>query len=290
MKIALVFNKDRPDTTGIYFEKALKESQVDFDHYPVEGSKKLINKKYDLFLRIDHGDYKFDLDKSFRPLAFLAIDTHLKKPFKKICRQMKHCDFLFAAQKEGAKSLAKVLRRSVYWIPLACNPEIHKKQDIPKVYDVGFVGSCGGEGSLRQETLLYIKSKIKDSFIGNAPYNEMSRIYSASKIGINFSLNNDINMRIFEILSCGAMLITSHVENNGFNELFIEGKHLVTYKDKEELASKIEYFLLHADERKRIAQEGYELAVNKHPYKNRLEKMFSIIKGSAEGRLAGLKL
>ncbi|MCK4519154.1 MAG: hypothetical protein KAU12_03435, partial [Candidatus Omnitrophica bacterium] len=209
MKIALVFNKDRPDTTGIYFEKALKESKIDFDHYPIEGSKKLINKKYDLFLRIDHGDYKYDLPKNFRPAAFLAIDTHLKKPFKKICRQAKHYDFLFATQKEGAESLFRVLKRSVYWIPLACNPEIHKKQDISKVYDAGFVGSYGGEGSIREETLLYIKSKFKGSFIGNAPYYEMSRIYSASKIGINFSLNNDINMRIFEILSCGAMLITS---------------------------------------------------------------------------------
>ncbi len=290
MKIALVFNEDRSDTTGIYFKRALEDSRLDFDYYPVEGSKSLIKNKYDLFLRIDHGDYKYDLPKSFRPAAFLAIDTHLKKPFRKICRQAKHYDFLFATQKDGAESLSRVLKRPVYWIPLACDPEIHKKQDIEKVYDVGFVGSYGGEGSVREETLRYIKSKFNDCFIGNTPYNEMSRIYSASKIGINFSLNNDINMRIFEILSCGAMLITSRVENNGFNELFEDGKHLVTYKNKEELAERIEYFLSHGDERERIAQKGYKLVINEHTYKNRLEKMFSIIKENARERFEGLKL
>ena len=118
----------------------------------------------------------------------------------------------------------------------------------------------------------------------------MSRIYSASKIGINFSLNNDINMRIVEILSCRAMLITSRIEDNGFSELFIEGKHLVTYKDREELAAKIEYYLKHENERQRIAQEGYKLVVNEHTYKNRLEKMFSIIKENARGQFEGLKL
>ena len=290
MKIALVFNKDRTDTTGIYFEDALKRSHLEFDYFPVEGSKELINNKYDLFLRIDHGDYKYDLPKEFRPAAFLAIDTHLKKPFKKICRQAKHYDFLFATQKEGVKKLKEVLKREVYWIPLACDPQIHKKEDVETLYDVGFVGSYGGEGSLREETLLCVKDRFKNSFIGNAPYNEMSRIYSGSKIGINNSLNNDINMRIFEILSCGAFLLTSEVEGNGFDELFKDGEHLVTYKDKEDLVKKIEYYLTHDGEREAIARKGHELAITKHTYKNRLTEMFSIIQENSSGGLEGLKL
>ena len=290
MKIALIFNKDRLDTTGIYFERALKKSNLDFDYYPVENSKELIKDKYDLFLRIDHGDYKYDLPKSFSPAAFLAIDTHLKKPFKRICRQAKHYDFLFATQKEGVERLKEVLRREVYWIPLACDPEIHKNKTIEKIYDVGFVGSYGGEKSSREETLLYVKSKFKNSYIGNAPHEEMGRVYSASKIGINNSLNNDINMRIFEILSSGAMLLTSVVKGNGFSELFNDGQDLVTYKTKEELVEKIEYYLLHDSEREAIAKRGYELAISKHTYKNRLESMFSIIKENTQGEFEGLKL
>jgi hypothetical protein len=292
MKVALIFNKDRSDTTGIYFQKALEAASIEFDHYPLEGIEKLIDnpRAYDLYLRIDHGDYKFDLHKKFSPAAFLAIDTHLKKPFKKICRAAKHYDFLFATQKEGAEFLAKKLRRSVYWMPLACDPDIHKKLDIEKLYDVGFVGSYGGKGSLREETLLYVKDKFKNSFIGNADYADMSRIYSASKIGINFSLNNDINMRIFEILSCGAMLLTSKVDDNGFEELFTEGEHLITYNDKEDLAQKIDYYLGHEDKRKQIAQAGYELVIKNHTYKNRLDKMFEIIASLNADKFKDLKI
>ena len=290
MKIALVFNKDRLDTTGIYFQRVLKESSLEFDYYPVEGSKELIKDKYDLYLRIDHGDYKYDLPKNFRPAAFLAIDTHLKKPFKKICRQAKHYDFLFATQKEGAQRLSEVLKREVYWMPLACDPEIHKNENIEKIYDVGFVGSYGGGGSLREEALLCVKDRFKNSFIGNAPHEEMGRIYSGSKIGINYSLNNDINMRIFEILSSGAMLLTSAVEGNGFDELFKDGEHLVTYKNKEELVEKINYYLLHDNEREAIAKRGYELVISKHTYKTRLENMFSIIRENSQDKFEGLKL
>jgi spore maturation protein CgeB len=118
----------------------------------------------------------------------------------------------------------------------------------------------------------------------------MSRIYSASKIGINFSLNNDINMRMFEILSCGAMLLTSQIEDNGFSELFKEGKHLITYKDKEDLKEKIIYYLEHEEEREAIAQAGCKLAVEEHTYKNRLEKMFSIIKNDMPDKFEGLKI
>ena len=290
MKIALVFNKDRMDTTGIYFQRVLKRSSLEFDHYPAEGSKELIKDKYDLYLRIDHGDYKYDLPKNFRPAAFLAIDTHLEKPFKKICRQAKHYDFLFATQKEGVQRLSEALKREVYWMPLACDPEIHKNENTEKIHDVGFVGSYGGAGSPREEALLCVKNRFKNSFIGNAPHKEMGRIYSASKIGINYSLNNDINMRIFEILSSGAMLLTSEVEGNGFDELFRDGEHLATYKNKEELVEKINYYLLHDNEREAIAKRGYELVISKHTYKIRLENMFSIIRENSQDEFEALKL
>lgn len=290
MKIALIFNKDRADTTGTYFERVLQKSrQVDYKHFPLEGFSKP-DEDFDLFLRIDHGDYKYDLPQELHPAAFLAIDTHLKKPFKKIVRQAGHYDFLFATQKEGARRLEKKLKRPVYWIPLACDPEIHRQLDTPKKYDVGFVGSYGGAGSLRENTLKKIKKKYPHSFIGNAPHLKMSGIYSSSRIGINFSLNNDINMRIFEVLSCGAMLITSRIEKNGLDELFEERKHLITYETSSELINLIDYYLEHKEEREHIAGAGHQLAIKKHTYKNRLRYMFDIIREKDKTRFKGLKL
>lgn len=289
MKIALIFNKDRTDTTGCYYEKVFRENKLDFTHFPTECAKK-IKPGFDLYLRLDHGDYKYDVPFRLRPAAFLAIDTHLKKPCKKILRQAKHYDFVFAAQKEGALKLSKALRKKVEWIPLACDPEIHKKLDIDKKYDVGFVGSYGGKNSEREKLLLEIKNKFPNSFIGAAPYTQMSEIYSASKIGINCSLNDDVNMRIFEILSCGAMLITSRIKQNGLEELFEEGRHFKAYETAEELTALIEYYLKHDEEREKIALAGYEEAINKHTYKNRLKKIFEVIKQQEPLKFKGLEI
>ncbi len=289
MKIALIFNKDRADTTGCYYERVLRESSLDFEHFTTQCARE-INANFDLYLRIDHGDYKYDLPASLHPAAFLAIDTHLKKPYKKILRQAKHYDFVFAAQKEGAQKLTKVLRKKVEWIAHACDPKIHRKLNLEKKYAVGFVGSYGGRGSEREELLLEVKSQFPSSFIGGALHTQIAEIYSSSRIGINYSLNNDINMRMFEILSCGTMLITSKIKENGFAELFKEGLHLVTYETKKELMVLIDYYLRHDEERERIARAGYELVKSRHTYKHRLRKIFDVIKQADPTKFRQLEL
>lgn len=289
MKIALIFNKDRADTTGIYYEHVLRESGLKFEHFSLENIKRITG-SFDLYLRIDHGDYKFDLPDYFHPAVFLAIDTHLKKPYKKILRQAGHYDFVFSAQKEGAERLSRALKKEVVWIALACDPQIHKRLVSAKEYDVGFVGSYGAKGGYREKLLLEVKKVFPCSFIGQAPFTQMSRIYSASKIGLNYSLNNDINMRIFEILSCGALAVTNKLENNGFGRLFIEGEHLLIYRKKEELIDLIRYYLSHDKEREEIAQAGWRQAVNYHTYKHRLAEIFEIIRRSDENKFKDLKL
>ncbi|MBU3933969.1 MAG: hypothetical protein KKH11_04820 [Candidatus Omnitrophica bacterium] len=128
MRIALIFNKEAPYTTGSYIEKALNNSNLEFRHFWTSQAH-LIKPEFDLYLRIDHGDYKYDLPEYLRPSVFLAIDTHLKKPFRKILRQARHYDFVFCAQKEGAEKLKRKAINS-YWLPLGCEPEIHQRCDI----------------------------------------------------------------------------------------------------------------------------------------------------------------
>ena len=39
--------------------------------------------------------------------------------------------------------------KNVFWLPLACDPEIHGKKNISKQYEISFVGSIGDKNSLR---------------------------------------------------------------------------------------------------------------------------------------------
>jgi len=275
MKVALIYNKESESTTGVYIERVIKKAGINYQHFWTKESYKIPG-DFDLYFRIDHGDYKDDISEDLHPCVFYVIDTHLKKPYKKIRRQVGHYDIIFCAQKQGALRLCREAGIDVQWVPLACDPSIHKMLNLPKKYDIGFVGKDAKKFA-RGRYLEILRGKYPDSYIGKADYRDMSRIYSASKVCFNLSISNDINMRIFEIMSCGCLLLTNRIRNNGFNELFQDGKHLITYKNDKELIELIDYYLGNSEERDRIAEEGYKLVVSNHTYYHRVQSMFNYI-------------
>ncbi|MCK5494216.1 MAG: glycosyltransferase, partial [Candidatus Omnitrophica bacterium] len=274
MKIALIYNKTGEATTGVYIEKVIKNSGHKFEHFWTEYSSE-IPKDFDLYFRIDHGDYKYDIPHDLHPAIFYAIDTHLKKPFKKMKRQVDHYDIVFCAQKTGAKKLRKIKVDAV-WVPLGCDPEIHKRVDTAKIYDIGFVGRDAQKFD-RGRHLKLLNEKYPKSFIGASDFKKMGGIYSASKIGFNSSIINDINMRVFEVMASGCFLLTNHIKNNGLEELFINKEHLITYKNDKEMIEFVNYYLNNEKERKSIAAKGYETVTNEHTYYHRVQAMFNYI-------------
>jgi spore maturation protein CgeB len=273
MRLALVFNKEREDTIGCYFERAAKHLKIPYDHYWTSDGN--IPKKYDLYLRVDHGDYKYDLPADLRPSAFYAIDTHLDKPYEKIKEQAVHYDHVFCAQKDGADKLKRDTGVNADWVPIGCDPEKHRDLGLQKRFDVAFVGT-EGKKNLRGELLKALARRYPNSFIGRAESGLLSNIYSSAKIGFNYSINNDINMRMFEVLSCGALLVTNLIRDNGFGEIFSPGVNTAVYRDPGELFRVVDYYLAHNDERERIAGQGHALAVSSHTYADRLKKMLEI--------------
>lgn len=275
MRIALIFDRDREDTLGIYFEKTFEGLPHSVTHFWTKDARD-IPLEFDLYLRIDHGDYKYDIPEYLHPCCFYVVDTHLKKPYKKIRRQLWHYDYIFCAQKEGADRIRRDTGIEAIWVPLGCDLQICHKIDMDKRFDIGFVGT-DGKKSLRKVLLNELKARYPQSFIGTAPHTQMSQIYSQSKIGFNYSINNDINMRIFEVMSCGTMLLTNKIKDNGFDELFIHGRHLVAYRNKKELLGFLDYYFTRDKEREAIAQQGRELVNRHHSYRKRVETMLKII-------------
>jgi Glycosyl transferases group 1 len=275
MKIALIYNFSCPHTTGAYIERVLKKAGLAYQVFGVEDPG-AIPQGFDLYLRIDHGDYKFDIPAALHPAVFWVVDTHLPKPYKKIRKQVSHYDVVFCAQKEGARRLKRETKVDCQWLPLACEPEIHKRLDLPKQYAIGFVGRNALKFD-RGRQLELLRKKYPQSFIGEIDYTKMSGVYSASKIGFNSSIINDINMRVFEIMSSGCFLLTNRIKNNGLEELFREKEHLVTYQNDRQMLSLIDYYLEHAQERERIARAGYELVIKKHTYFSRMQALFNYL-------------
>ena len=75
-------------------------------------------------------------------------------------------DFVFAAQRDGADHLRRTSNDRTTWLPLACDPEIHGKQDTGKRYDVCFVGHIFP--GARAELLERIHKRFPNNFLAGS--------------------------------------------------------------------------------------------------------------------------
>jgi glycosyltransferase involved in cell wall biosynthesis len=154
------------------------------------------------------------------------------------------------------------------WLPLACDSKIHRRHEVPTEYDTAFVGNVFP--GPRADLLGLIQKQFARTFVGQPYFKDMARTYSASRLAFNWSIRNDVNMRVFEALGCGSMLITNDLRDNGQDELFRDGLHLATYREAEELLDKIAYYLSHDEIRERIAAAGRHDALTHHTYRLRM--------------------
>jgi len=156
------------------------------------------------------------------------------------------------------------------WLPLACDPEKHRLYEDEKIeYEVGFLGN--DTYPERKELLDRIGKKYKLLLSNSKPGEEYSRKLSRCKILFNRSMDNDLNMRVFEAISIGRLLLTDKVD--GIDDIFKDGEHYIRYKDWQDLDKKIDYYLNHEKEREKIAKTGSEYIHATQTYEHRLYKI-----------------
>jgi tetratricopeptide (TPR) repeat protein len=106
----------------------------------------------------------------------------------------------------------------------------------------------------------------------------MPLIFRYSKININTSLRtikSGIPLRVFDILGAGGFLITNY--QSDIADYFEIGEDLVCYESEADLVEKVGYYLVHEEERKRIATNGYRKVKQFHNYEVRLKEIFRIV-------------
>ncbi len=222
---------------------------------------------FDLYLNIDDG-LRHHLPADCRPSVFWAIDTHLD--FDRCREKAPRFDLVFAAQRDGVDLLRGIGVRSASWLPLACDPGVHRKHDdVAKQYDVAFVGNVFP--GPRAELLGIIQRRYRNSFVGQRYFEEMACAYSAARIVFNRSIRNDVNMRVFEGVACGSLLMTNDLSENGLAELFRDGVQLATFRDGDDLVDKLAFYLEREALRERIAAAGLAETIAKHTYAHRME-------------------
>lgn len=205
------------------------------------------------------------------PTVCFILDPQVFTEFK--IALANHFDYVFISQKILLDEFKKSGLENVYWLPHACDVTIHGKRQTPKLFDVGFVGNPLG---YRRSVL----DRLKDRF--NVHYErvfgvKMAEIFSASKMVVNFLSYGEINMRIFEAMASGSLLLTPYAPSSAIEELFEDRRHLVFYDDEEDLHDKVQYYLENAEEREAIAKAGMDEVISKHTYDIRISQIIDTI-------------
>lgn len=106
------------------------------------------------------------------------------------------------------------------------------------------------------------------------------KVFCDSRINLNLtikSIRSGIPLRVFDIMGSGGFCMTNCQKE--LKLFFKDGEDLVTFKNRQDMLDKIDYYLEHEDERREIARNGYNKIKAYHTYANRFDEMAQIIPG-----------
>jgi spore maturation protein CgeB len=196
---------------------------------------------------------------------------------KNICNMFNYCSTPEPSYIEQYKNIGY---NNIIMATWHTNTEIYPKTKFKNI-DIGFCGHINNQRNV-------LLTRIKDSGIDvrnayGSSYEDMLAFYSLSKIGINFSLNENgvhkktqMKLRMFEVPAAGTMLLTEHHE--GIDNFFDTTKEICTFKTPEEMISKIRYYLNNKNALNKITENGYNRVMKDHDSKIRLSNVLEQIK------------
>jgi spore maturation protein CgeB len=231
-----------------------------------------------------------------------------------------HFAFITTSDVNGPQKFREAGHDNVIYSPFACNHRIFVKKDLPKKYDVTFVGQyhpCRawylGELGRAGISVQAWGGGWKTERLSQE---NMVNVFNQSRINLNLSNSVSWDVRyllrldrpVRETLRAwrGTFLALSqhdskvreqvkgrHFEINacgsfqlsyyveGLERHYQIGDEIALYASPEELVEKVRYYLKHEDEREVIAQRGYERTLREHTMEQRLCEILNRIRPSA---------
>jgi spore maturation protein CgeB len=204
-------------------------------------------------------------------------------------------DIYLCSSRKGAEFI-EGRGKKVHIFPIATNEKRFKPEDRQTQYfcDYCFTGHKWGVTRDIEVMLDPTQLKYKFAVYGNnwdnhdrfgqywkgfVQYSELPSIYSSTRIVIDDVVNDitkpwgSVNSRVFDALSCGALVITNDVK--GSQELF-DGK-LPVYETSEELQSLLNLYLGDENKRLGLVAELRKSVLENHTYTHRAYKLQSIL-------------
>jgi len=274
------------------------------DYWIVDEIKKLFKEKeYNLNLHGKNFITLFLWGRSFLDSEINRSDA-LEQNSYKICwvyshpttftkKEAKYYDKIFFASEDSAIIFSRLLQQpNISKIPIYSFSSFEEPKQKTKElkFDIVFVANArGNKKQYGRNIVRDLDPELDVSLWGRNwerrsinqkwykgrffPFWDLPNLYKSAKICLNDHHDEHntwdyVSFRIFDIVKSGGFCISDY--NSGIEKIF--GNTVVTFKTKEELNSKIKYFLVHPKERKDHIKAAQEKIKN-FTAKKEIEKM-----------------
>jgi len=201
---------------------------------------------------------------------FTHFDAH-----KNMLEFTKFCDYRSATGYGTALIWSSRTRLPIYHIIDGADRRLYYPvYNKPKKYDITFIGAQDIERSIIRDFLK--KNDFNVNFFGPGYNNyikppEFRNICTESKLVLNISRGNYAgysSLRLWNLLSCGSMVITKKIPSMESLMNLKECKHIVSFSNLIELKRVVDYYINHEEKRELIAKNGLEFVIENRTWTN----------------------
>ena len=210
------------------------------------------------------------------------------RTFEEVVKQGQQADIMYLTNR-GEVPVYQERGVNAKFITGGCDPTGHRMADNTDLFyqsDVAFIGKPNTPERAECMQMLAKKFDLKLWGSGWEQYglsaaatdvyaSEYRKICAGAKIILGWNIDPTIDLyfsnRTWYTLGCGGFLLTAYTPS--LEEIFGRGKELDWFESVGECCDKIEYYLQHDEERRKIAKAGYQLAHNDYSYDKMVEKI-----------------
>ncbi|MDP3372035.1 MAG: glycosyltransferase [Candidatus Paracaedibacteraceae bacterium] len=213
----------------------------------------------------------------------------------------RHFDYFSTPDLRGEEKYREIGLPNAIYFPFGCNEQISRKLDVPKKYDVSFVG---GWHPYREWLINRIRKAGANVEVvgyrwpkGEVDQEGMVKLFNESRINLNLSNSaswdvrylvsspwaivnrlrskkniEQMKARIFEVNGCGAFQLSYFVE--GLAHCYDIDREIGVYADADDLIDKVKFYLAHESLRESMATAAYNRTLQDHTFVKRFQMVF----------------
>jgi glycosyltransferase involved in cell wall biosynthesis len=171
----------------------------------------------------------------------------------------------------------------VQWLPFGVNTNYFTDFGYYRTKKLMFLGSTNERHYAYRIHMIAVLKRVFGADFFFKPTNEINREVYVRVMNDHriFASAGDqakgFFMKYLESMACGCLLITQR--GPCYQPLgFVHGRHLILWKNYNELIEYCKHYLENDEERKRIAQQGREFVLKNHTWGHRVDTMLGAIK------------